>query len=76
MAFISSPEGTGMSRSQLDKVFVPYPAHFVGGVVLVFRQPKLPFLTNDIEYLRVKDQLAHGLTHPEKACHKLTSPAL
>lgn len=38
-------------RGKFDKVLVPYPSDLVGGVVLVFRKPKLAFFSNDIEDL-------------------------
>lgn len=41
-------------RGKFDKVLVPYPSDLVGGVVLVFRKPKLAFFSNDIEYLEKK----------------------
>ena len=44
------------SRCQFDKVFVPDPADLVRCVILVFGQPELAILANDIEDLRTISQ--------------------
>lgn len=42
---------SGHLRGQLDKVFVPDPAHLACCIILVLGQPELALLANDIEYL-------------------------
>ncbi len=39
---------------QLDEMFIPDPSDLVGGIILIFGKPQLSFLTNHVEYLRLK----------------------
>lgn len=38
-------------RKDARKVFLPYPANVLAGIILVAREPQLAFLGDDIEHL-------------------------